>query len=121
MPARPQPTEGATYARKITREDGRLVWSQPAEVLWRRLRAFTPWPGAFAFLPGETKLKLLKIHAATPSTGQGKPGLVLSADQSGLVIACGRGALRITEVQPEGGKRLNIAQFLAGHRVSQLE
>lgn len=121
LPARPQPTEGSTYARKITREDGRLVWSQPAEVLWRRLRAFTPWPGAFALLPGETKLKLLKIHAATPSTGEGKPGLVLSADKSGLVIACGRGALRITEVQPEGGKRLNIAQFLAGHRVSQLE
>ena len=119
--AQTQPLEGVTYARKITREEGRVDWTQSADVLWRRLRAFTPWPGTFAFLPGEPKPKLLKIHAAVPTSGRGQPGSVLSTDKSGLEIACGQGALRITALQAEGGKRLNIAQFLAGHRVTCLE
>src|SRR6185295_11586039 len=58
---RPQPKDGGSYAHKITREDGRLDWSQPARVLWNRVRAYTPWPGAFTHLPGEPKPLLLKI------------------------------------------------------------
>ena len=51
----PQPAEGSTYAAKIKKEDGKIDWSQPAEKIWNRLRAFTPWPGAFTFLAGRTQ------------------------------------------------------------------
>jgi methionyl-tRNA formyltransferase len=123
LPPRAQPAEGVTYARKITKDDGRLDWSQPAVVLGQRLRAFTPWPGAFAFLPGEPKPKLLKVHAAVPVTAPvgAAPGTVLAADKGGLVVACAVGALRLTEVQPEGGRRMRVEQFLAGHRLTRLE
>jgi methionyl-tRNA formyltransferase len=121
LPARPQPAAGVTYARKLTKDDGRLDWSQPAPVLHRRLRAFTPWPGTFTFLPPQPKPLLLKVWRAeiagadnlqSPST---TPGEVLSADKSGLVVACREGALRLLEVQKEGGRRLPIGEFLAGH------
>ncbi len=123
LPLRPQPADGVTYARKITKDDGRLDWSKPAAVLDRRLRAFTPWPGGFAFIPAEPKPKLLKVHAAVPVAASSSvaPGTVLSADKFGVVVACGEGALRLTEVQPEGGRRMTVEQFLAGHRVTRLE
>lgn len=123
LPLRAQPAEGVTYARKITKDDGRLDWRQPARILDQRLRAFTPWPGSFAFLPGEPKPRLLKIHAAVrvAESGSAEPGTVMAADKSGLVVACGEGALRLTEVQPEGGRRMSAEQFLAGHRVTRLD
>ena len=111
----PQPTEGVTYARKITKDDGRVDWSLSATILAQRLRAFTPWPGAFTMLPTPTKPKLLKLHAAVPVDRSGPPGQVLTADSTGIVVGCGTGALRITELQAEGGRRLTAAQFLAGH------
>ncbi len=123
LPVRAQPAEGVTYARKITKDDGRLDWRQPARILDQRLRAFTPWPGSFAFLPAEPKARLLKVHAAVPVAGSSsaEPGTVIAADKSGLVVACGEGSLRVTEVQPEGGRRMSAGQFLAGHRVTRLD
>lgn len=122
LPPRPQPAEGVTYARKLTKEDGRLDWSQPARVLHNRLRAFTPWPGAFTFLPAQPRPLLLKVWRAevaragdVQSPPAAQPGRVLSADKSGLVIACGEGALRLLEVQKEGSRRMTTAEFLAGH------
>ena len=116
----PQPGEGVTYARKITKDDGRLDWTRPAVTLWNRLRAFTPWPGAFCQMPAEPSPRLLKVHAAQPVAGSGEPGTVLAADKTGIVVACGEGALRLTEVQPEAGRRLTAGQFVAGHRVTRL-
>lgn len=118
LPARPQPAEGITYARKLTKEDGRLDWSQPAAVLHRRLRAFTPWPGTFTFLPAQPKPLLLKVWRAEPASGSGAPGTILAADKSGLVVACRTDALRLLEVQKEGGRRLPIGDFLAGHALA---
>jgi methionyl-tRNA formyltransferase len=113
---RQQPEEGLSYARKITKEDGRLDWTQPARVLWNRVRAFIPWPGAFTFLPGETKLPLLKIwRAEVVENVFGRAGEVLQADRDGILVACGQEAARILEVQREAGKRLNAQQFLAGY------
>jgi methionyl-tRNA formyltransferase len=111
----PQPAEGATYARKISKEDGRLDWSQPATVLWNRLRALTPWPGAFTTLPAAPKPALLKLWRATPQPGTGAPGEVLHAGADGVKIACGEGALLVTELQREGARRMSAAEFLAGH------
>lgn len=115
----PQPLEGVSYAGKITKEDGRLDWSLPAATLDRRLRAFTPWPGVFTYLPDPGKPVLMKIWRADPVLGvAGRPGEVLRADHDGIVIACGQGALRVTELQREGGRRLTAAEFLKGHPLS---
>ncbi len=110
----PQPVEGSTYAAKINQEDGRIDWNQPAAQIWNRLRAFTPWPGAFAFLQTATHPQLLKIWRAEAVEQNGPAGIVLSADKTGIVVGCGQCALRILELQREGGKRLSVEQFLAG-------
>ena len=109
-----QPPEGSTYAAKIKKEDGQINWLLPADEIWNRLRAFTPWPGAFTHLVATDKLSLLKIWRAEPAAQTGRPGEVLAADKSGIVVACGQGSLRITELQREGGKRLPAEQFLQG-------
>lgn len=110
----PQPSEGACYARKITREDGRIDWSLPAEMVARRIRAFTPWPGAFTFLPLESR-RLLKVLSAESLGGAGEmPGKLLKAGPESLLVACGEGVLQIQEVQREGGRRLAAGAFLAG-------
>jgi methionyl-tRNA formyltransferase len=83
--------------------------------LHQRLRAFTPWPGTFTFLPASPKPLLLKVASAQPTSGSGLPGEILAADKTGIIVACGADALRLLEVQKEGGRRLPVAEFLAGH------
>jgi len=117
LPPRPQPAEGATYAAKIKKEDGRIDWRLPAGKIWNRLRAFSPWPGGFTFLAAQPTPQLLKIWKAEVVAQAGSPGVILSADKSGLVVGCGAGALRILELQREGGKRLGVEAFLAGYPV----
>lgn len=118
LPPRPQPVEGVTYARKLSKDDGRLDWSQPAAALHRRLRAFTPWPGTFTFLPAEPRPQLLKVWRAELAVGSGTPGEVLAADRTGILVACREGALRLLELQREGARRLAVADYLAGHSIS---
>ena len=112
---RPQPSEGVSHAPKIKKEDGRIDWQLPAQTIWNRLRAFTPWPGVFTFLPVQPQAQLLKIWVAEVVRQQGPPGQVLAADKSGIVAGCGQDALRITVLQREGGRRMSAAEFLAGH------
>jgi methionyl-tRNA formyltransferase len=112
---RSQPVEGASHARKITREDGRMDWTQPARVLLNRIRAFTPWPGAFTHLPAAPKL--LKIWEAQIADASGMPGEILTADKTGIIVACGQQSLRITNLQREGGRRLTAQEFLTGHQL----
>ncbi len=114
--ARPQPVNGSSHTRKIKKEEGRIDWQQPARVIWNRIRAFTPWPGAFTFLPASPGTKLLKIWKASPvQTGGAQPGALLCADKDGIVVACGEGALKIFELQLEGGRRMTAPEFLLGH------
>jgi methionyl-tRNA formyltransferase len=109
---RPQPDEGATYAPRLTREDGELDWSQPAEALWRRVRAFDPWPGAWFRDKGE-RIKVLAAGLAPDA--KGAPGTVLPDPEFGaLVVACGSGALRVTHLQREGKPARDAADFLRG-------
>src|SRR5881396_1906759 len=113
---RKQPQTGASYARKITKEDGRLDWTRPARSLWNRVRALVPWPGAYTFLSAEPKPPLLKIwQAEVVDRNFGAPGEVLESSRSGIVVACGQQALRIVLLQREGGKPLRAHDFLAGH------
>ena len=109
--AKPQDDTLATHAAKITRDMGRIDWSQPATQLWNRARAFTPWPGVFTRLDGKL-LKLLEVEPADADSPG--PGVVGQADADGIVVGCGNGALRITQLQKEGAKRLAAAEFLAG-------
>jgi methionyl-tRNA formyltransferase len=108
-PAVPQPEEGASYAPKLGKEDGRLDWSQPAEALDRRVRAMNPWPGAFTSLGGE----MLRVIAAEPAAGRdAAPGTVLD---DALLVACGGGtALRLTRVQKAGRAAMDAPAFLRG-------
>jgi len=112
---RPQQHELATHVTKIKKEDGRLDWQQPARAIWNRIRAFTPWPGAFTFLPAQPQPQLLKIWQAEVASGQGVAGEILFADKTGIVIGCGEGALRVTQLQREGGRRMSAVEFLTGH------
>ena len=108
-----QPEEGVTYAAKLSREDGRLDWSEPASALDRRIRAMHPWPGAFTLLDGQT----LKIAAATPDPDAGhaaKPGTILDER---LAVATGGGILRITRLQMPGRAMLDAEAFLRGRRL----
>lgn len=104
----PQPTEGVTYAHKIDKAEAAVDWSQPAAVIERRIRAFDPFPGATGLLGGET----IKLWRAELSDAQGAPGQVLAVGPEGIHVACGGGALRLTELQRPGGKRLPVRQFV---------
>ena len=109
----PQP-EGASHAPKIKKEDGQIDWNLPAQTLWNRLRAFTPWPGAFTFLKTESGSCLLKVWRADVIEKNGAAGEILSADENGIAVACGNNALRVLELQREGGKRMEAKDFLTG-------
>lgn len=108
LQAAPQPEEGVTYAAKIGKEEAKLDFALPAEVLARKVRAFNPFPGANGVVDGVT----VKFWSAQPADGSGEPGQVLRADAEGVVIACGEGALRVLELQKPGGKRLGAAEFV---------
>ena len=113
-----QPAEGASYARKIEKEDGLLDWNLPARTLWNRIRAFTPWPGAFTFQLIENKQRLLKVWQAEVVAGNGgKAGEVLSADKSGILVSCGSDSLHLLNVQKEGSRKMSAAEFLAGNPI----
>lgn len=111
-----QSAEGASYARKITKEDGLMDWRLPAESLFNRVRGLTPWPGTYTHLHISGKTLLLKVWEARIEGGSaGRPGEILTADPSGIVVQCGLGTLRLLTVQREGGVRLSAGAFLAGH------
>ncbi len=112
---RPQPAEGMTYARKIKKQDGQIDWTKPATVIWNQVRGMIPWPGAAAQLPGYPKS--LKVWESQVVDRSGEPGKVLQADKTGIIVACGTGALRILVLQPEGGRRMTAPEFLAGHKL----
>ena len=108
-----QPEEGVTYAQKLSKEEARINWNESAAVIERKIRAFNPVPAAWVEYQG----KPMKIWRAEAVTQQGRAGEVLSCSSDGLIIACGENALKITELQPSGSKRMDIAAFAAGHTV----
>ncbi|EJE49217.1 methionyl-tRNA formyltransferase [Acidovorax sp. CF316] len=109
-----QPAEGVTYAHKIEKAESAIDWSQPAQAIGQRIRAFDPFPGASTRLGEET----IKLWAGLPEAGDAPagavPGQVLVADGAGVTVACGTGRLRLTTLQRAGGKRLAAADFLRG-------
>ncbi len=116
LAATPQPADGVTYAEKIGKHEAALDWRRSADVLARQIRAFDPFPGGVATLDGAA----LKLWAAVPVDGAhagtlaAQPGEILEVSPAGVVVACGEGALRLTQLQKPGGKRLAAREFLAG-------
>jgi methionyl-tRNA formyltransferase len=108
----------ATYASKVDKAQARIDWMRANTEIDRQVRAFNPAPGAETRIEGET----LKVWQVEPVDGRGAPGAVLEAARSTLVVACGRGALRLEVVQRAGGKRLAASAFLQGRglRVGQI-
>jgi len=119
-PRIPQDNSLATYAPKLKREDGRIDWSEPAQTIERKIRAFNPWPGAFMeFAPllldsGAAGGRNLKIFSASVVDLSGEPGEILRSEDE-LVIAASKGALSLSEVQLEGKRRMSASEFLRGH------
>ncbi|HEX7909704.1 MAG TPA: methionyl-tRNA formyltransferase [Paraburkholderia sp.] len=109
----PQPADGVTYAEKIGKHEAALNWRRPAAELARQVRAFDPFPGGVGTLEDGTSIK---IWAAVPNSTQGDraPGTIADVSPEGVVVACGEGALRLTQLQKPGGKRLPVREFLAG-------
>jgi methionyl-tRNA formyltransferase len=117
----PQSTEGITYAQKLLKPESRIDWHRSAVEIDRHIRAFDPSPGTESTFSGNT----VRICKARPLTDQNRdkanPGTVLLAGPDGIMVACGEGALLVTELQKPGGKRLSAAEFLrateirAGH------
>jgi methionyl-tRNA formyltransferase len=108
--AQPQPETGATYAAKLSSRDSEIDWTEPCLAIERRLRALRPAPGARTSLRGE----VVKLWRASCVARSGTPGTVIEAGPAGILVACGDGALAVTELQRAGGKKLGTADFLRG-------
>lgn len=109
-----QPQAGVCYAPRLQKSEAWIDWSKPASVLERKVRAFIPWPVAHTLLDG----CVLRIWSARSCSGSGAPGRVLKAGSSGVVIACGEGALSLVTVQPQNGNRMSAVDFANGHPVA---
>ena len=110
-PRIPQDNARATYAPKLKREHGLIDWSESAEAIERKIRAYNPWPGAFMKVDRQN----LKIFSASVVDLNGQPGEVLRSDED-LIVATGKDALSLAEVQLEGKRRMSATEFLRGHR-----
>jgi len=108
-----QPAAGVSYAKKISKEEAEIDWTRPCAEIERGLRAFRPAPGARTQLRGES-VKLWRASCVTGTPGRGTPGAVLDSGGGGVLIACGEGALLVSELQRAGGTRLAAADFLRG-------
>ena len=106
--AQAQDSALATYAHKLDKAEAKLDWQQPAPVLARKVRAFSPWPIAEVMLAGER----LRIHQAQAVAGTGVPGQILASGREGIVVACAEGALRLERIQRDGGKPIAAADYL---------
>ena len=112
----PQPSEGVTYADRLTREDAPLDWRRPARALHDQVRGLHPWPLASTLLHDQ-RLIVLRASAEADATGA-EPGTVLEAAGDRLTVATGRGVLRVLELKPEGRRAMAARDFLAGHRLA---
>ena len=109
-----QPEIGVTYAAKIEKAEAQIDWRRPAREIERQIRAFNPFPGAAGTLDGAA----IKVWRSELVAAAAPPGTVVSVERSGIVVACGDGGLCLTELQKAGGKRLPVAQFLAGNPIA---
>ena len=109
----PQPENGITYAQKLSKNEAQINWSETADAIIRKIRAFNPVPSAWTSWQG----KPIKIWQAYVVAQSGDAGTVLAINPDGLVVACRENAICITELQPSGSKRMTAQAFLAGRKL----
>jgi methionyl-tRNA formyltransferase len=115
--ARQDPAK-SSYVKKMTKEHGHIDWSRPQVEIDRHIRAMTPWPSAYSWLPEPGDQKMLKIFGTILSKrAKGRPGEVVRVDKHGILVAAGEGGLLLREVQIEGRKRLHAAEFARGYNL----
>lgn len=113
-----QDPEKSSYVKKMTKEHGHIDWSRPQVEIDRHIRAMTPWPSAYSWLPEPGDQKMLKIFGTILSKrAKGRPGEVVRVDKHGILVAAGEGGLLLREVQIEGRKRLHAAEFARGYNL----
>ena len=112
-----QEEKKVTFAPKLTRDDGLIHWQETALKIYSLVRGAVPWPGAFTYYKG----KLLKVHKArylpVPADTHTAAGQIISCDKEGITVATGEGNLRIEELQIEAKRKMNICEFMSGHRI----
>lgn len=113
-PRIPQDAKVASYISKLSREDGRIDWQQPAAAIERRIRAYDPWPGTYTLADEGGMGKRLKVHPPTRVMKSGPPPGGISTADGRLVVGCGQGALELFHIQPEGSRRMEAAEYLRG-------
>jgi methionyl-tRNA formyltransferase len=112
----PQDDSAATYAPRLTKEDGIVDWTRPAGRLHNQIRGLHPWPHAFTFLAGMRLILLRSAPLSGAHTSQ--PGTILEAAGDRLIVAAGEGTVQLLRIQAEGKRAMTPREFLAGHRVS---
>jgi methionyl-tRNA formyltransferase len=114
-PRQPQDPARATYAPKLSIEEAAIRWSDPAPAIVNLVRAFDPWPVAYALRDG-APLKIWRAAAAERhEPPPAAPGTVVAAGPDGFVVTAGAGAVKVLEVQPASGRRMAAAEYLRGH------
>ncbi len=121
----PQDPEKVTTAYKIRKSDGLLQWTDTTSYILRKLRAYTPWPSCFTYMPEGHKeagkmLKVLEvdIEPLTEAQASAAPGTILDVEKRGILVRTGDGAIRLTRVQAEGGKPMEVSAWLCGHSLT---
>lgn len=109
----PQDHEQATFAPNIKRSDERIDWSCTAEQIYNQVRGLNPWPVAFTTYQGKV-WKIWWVEKRPGTNGDKAPGTIVGKEEDGLLVACGSGTVKITELQPEGKKRMSALDFLRG-------
>jgi len=105
----------ATYAPLIKKEDCLINWDMPARKIYNLIRGLNPHPGAFTYLNG----KRIKVYACQVDDSEGEPARIVKVEKDRLIAATSKGGLSLLEVQPQGKRKMGIAEFLAGHRIEE--
>ena len=117
----PQDDAASTYAPRLTKDDGIVVWSLPAGQVHDLIRGLHPWPHAFTFHQSRRfilRRSIVYVHGAEGSAQDEAPGTIVEAAGDRLLVATGAGRLRLTEIQAEGKRPMGVREFLAGHRLA---
>jgi len=118
-PRIPQEESLATYAAKLTRENGEIAWGDTAEKIDRHIRAMNPWPGAYTWFPTSEGARKLKVYSCIRHRKDSGPaGAILRADRRGILVGAGGGAVLLRDIQLEGKRRMSAGEFLQGHPVT---
>jgi len=115
---REQDASAATYAPKLSKDDGRIDWTLPAVTLRNRVRGFNPWPCCHCRMRSEERTRLLRVLEVRVEETAGTPGQLVAVGADGPLVAVGEGGVRLLRVQPEGKRAMSGADYVHGYRLA---